>query len=680
VASVLRRARGPRRTRGLSRACGLRRAGGLVAAAVALAGSVAGCVNMPDNGPMGAISATPQSTAAAGNFIEPFPSAPSAGENPTDIVNGFLVASADYPVNKTIATAYLTSSAAKSWGPGWSVTVFKQINTIELSQAASPGPSDDGHTVVEATGSVQSAFNGSGQFVSTLNKDRSENSWSFRLLKVDGQWRIANPPKFRLLDVSQFQDYYKAQDLYFVNPSITPGAQDQPLVPDAVFVPVGTLATDLATNLVNALIPNLGSQPGENTWLQGAVTTFPVSAKLISVQLAGTTAVVNLSGLNSATSTELKQVSAQLAWTLATPRGAGPPPAIQSVELELNGKPWPPPPSICGVSQIRSPVQTQATYPCYNPYPSQPSGFSFTDHGQVWWRCAAETRAQQGYVGQVFSVFPVAGAASAPSCGDYVLENSTATPSPASLPAEYGTPSLTAISPDGKYLAYYAPDAKKIFIRAMSTKARPRPLQGAVGSGVTALSWNNNDDLWIAQNGNVYLAPLNQSASQVNSAPADVIDLSVAPDGVRVAFVVQGAVPTQTQVQLAAIITASTQAQSSPGHISPAESPTLGAPVQVAPELAHPDTLTWYDADNLIVLAGVGSSKTLAEVPVDGQDSSNEQQAPPGAISVTADGDQNALVVGLENNHLAISTGLEGPWQTLSVQGENPAYPTPVPG
>jgi hypothetical protein len=209
----------------------------------------------------------------------------------------------------------------------------------------------------------------------------------------------------------------------------------------------------------------------------------------------------------------------------------------------------------------------------------------------------------------------------------------------------------------------------------MSTKAKPHPVQGAVGSDVTALSWDNNDDLWIVQNGDVYLAPLNQSASQVDSAPADVTDLSVAPDGVRVAFVVQGASPAQTQVQLAAIITVSAPAQSSPNHGPPAETVTLGPPVQAGPGLTHPDRLTWYDADNLIVLAGGPSSMVLAEVPVDGQDSSDAQQAPPGAISVTADGDQNALVVGLDNNHLAVSTGLEGPWQTLSVQGENPAYP-----
>jgi hypothetical protein len=660
----------------------LRRAFGLAVAAVVLAGSVAGCVNMPDNGPMGAISAAPQSTTAAGNFIEPFPSAPSGGENPTDIVNGFLVASADYPVNKTIATAYLTNSAAKSWGPSWSVTVFKQVNTTELDQVASPGPGDGKQATVLADGNVQSAFNGSGQFVSTLNKGHIESSWSFRLVKVDGQWRIANPPSFRLLDGSQFQDYYKAQDLYFVNPSVPLSSknQNQALVPDSVFVPVGTLASDLATNLVNALLPVPGVQPGENTWLQGAVTTFPPGTKLISVVPAGTTAVVNLSGLGDATPIEREQVSAQLAWTLATPRGTGPPPAIQSIELEVDGKPWPPPSEVCGISQIRSPVQTQATYPCFNPYPSQPSGFSFTDHGQVWWRCAAETRAQQGYVGQVVPVLPATGSSTqATSCGQYVLENSTTRPPPVPPSTGSGTPSLTAVSPDARYVAYYSPDTKKVFVRAASAGAKagvkPHSVQGGVGAGVTALSWDSSNNLWIAQNGDVYLVPLGQSAVQIDSAPANVTDLSVAPDGVRVAFVVQGASSAETEVQLAAVSTSDSQAQSSPGHIAPAAPVTLGAPVQVGPDLAHPDTLTWYDADNLIVLAGNTSTRVLAEVPVDGQDSSDPQQAPSGAISVTADSDQNALVVGLEGSHLAVSTGLEGPWQILGVPGENPAYP-----
>ena len=97
--------------------------------------------------------------------------------------------------------------------------------------------------------------------------------------------------------------------------------------------------------------------------------------------------------------------------------------------------------------------------------------------------------------------------------------------------------------------------------------------------------------------------------------------------------------------------------------------------MQVGPDLAQPDTLTWYDADDLIVLAGSGARAALSEVPVDGQDSSSSQPAPAGANAITAAGGMNALVAGLSDNQLAVSTGLEGPWQPLAVPGQNPAYP-----
>jgi hypothetical protein len=649
------------------RAC-VRRACVLVAAAVALAGSVAGCVNMPDSGPMGAISATPQSTAAAGEVIEPFPSKPTPGESPKDIVTGFLAASASYPVNQAIAREYLTTSASKPWSPGWRVTVFNTLNVTEPAPASRPGTGRTRATI-QADGTVQSAFNGSGQFVAAQNKDKTANTWPFSLTKVSGQWRIVNPPNFRLLTVSQFQEFYRAQNLYFINPSIT-STTNLALIPDSVFVPVGTLATDLADNLVNALLPASDGQP-KSTLLQGAANPFPGGTKVIGVTLDGTTAVVNLSGLDKATSAVRMQVSAQLAWTLASPRVPGPPAAIQSIELELNGKPWTPPNLICGSNQIRSPVQTQATYPCYNPYPSQPSGFSFTGHGQVWWRCSAETRAQQGSVGQVVSVFHTARGASAPSCGEYVPTDSTATPPPVSLPSGSGMPSIAAISPDGNYVAYYSPDTKAIFAGPVSSAAALRPVPGVTGAGVAALSWDRDDDLWIAQNGNVLMAPLNGKAAQIGSAPADVTDLSVAPDGVRVAMVVQVG-SSSTEVDLTAIIPSGGSSQGHLGSLS--EAVSVGSPVQLGPDLVHPDTLTWYDADNLIVLAGI-SAKQLAEVPVDGQGSSNPQFVPDGTVSITADGSQNALIAGLSGSRLAVSTGLEGPWQFLTVLGQNPAYP-----
>jgi hypothetical protein len=127
-----------------------------------------------------------------------------------------------------------------------------------------------------------------------------------------------------------------------------------------------------------------------------------------------------------------------------------------------------------------------------------------------------------------------------------------------------------------------------------------------------------------------------------------------------------------TEVDLTAIIPSGGSSQGHLGSLS--EAVSVGSPVQLGPDLVHPDTLTWYDADNLIVLAGI-SAKQLAEVPVDGQDSSNPQFVPDGTVSITADGSQNALIAGLSGNRLAVSTGLEGPWQFLSVLGQNPAYP-----
>src|SRR5205807_9746045 len=95
----------------------------LTAAAV----SVAGCVGMPSSGPVGMFSASPQSTAPAEDFIGPFYSGPQPGWSPTEIVRGFLAASASYPANAAIARQYLVSSASRQWNPGWSVTVFRQL-------------------------------------------------------------------------------------------------------------------------------------------------------------------------------------------------------------------------------------------------------------------------------------------------------------------------------------------------------------------------------------------------------------------------------------------------------------------------------------------------------------------------------------------------------------------------
>jgi hypothetical protein len=408
--------------------------------------------------------------------------------------------------------------------------------------------------------------------------------------------------------------------------------------------------------------------------LQKAAGTFPAGTSLISVAQTGSTAIVNLGGLTKASTAVREQVSAQLAWTLATPR-AGPPAegAVQSVELELNGKPWIPPKSICGIRQARSLVQNQATYACYNPYPSQPVNLSFVSHGQVWSRCASEATVQHGLVGPVVSVLhPASAAELACDGGAPVLTKSLTTPAPVQVP-NIGTPTLAAVSPDGQYVAVYSPgnpDNRELSIGPVgSTKLN---YVANIGSGVTALSWDRNDELWVAENGDVLTVSVTGQAVPASSVPADVTDLSVAPDGVRIAFIVQD--ESTSLVDIAAIIRGNGTPQAQ--HGSPSEGLSIGLPVQVGPGLVQARSLAWYDADDLIVLAGA-SSPALWVVPVDGQASSISQPAPIGTDSITADGDANALVAGISSGGgtLAVSTGIEGPWQPLGVPGQNPAYP-----
>jgi hypothetical protein len=643
-----------------------------VVAAVAV--SVAGCVGMPGSGPVGVISATPQSTSPDGDVIEQLPAGPHGTQGPAEIVQGFLTASASYPANASIAREYLLSSVSREWNPGWSVTVFSKFNPY---QETLPPPKDHRAQVatVDVSGLVQSTFNGSGQIVSAGSQGGTAGSYHFSLTKVGGQWRISKPPPARrLLTVQQFADFYRSQDLYFTNPSVLPASADQPLVPDSVFVPVGTPTTELVTNLVKALLP-AGEGGPQSALLQKAAGTFPPGTSFISAAQTGSTAIVNLGGLTRASVTVKEQVSAQLAWTLATPRASpAAVAAVQSVELELNGKPFVPPKLICDIRQTRSPVQNQATYACYNPYPSQPANFSFVSHGQVWSRCGSEASVQHGLVGPVVSVLHPASSAGL-QCGGSapVPTKSVTTPAPVQGSA-IGTPSLAAVSPDRHYVAVYSPgnpDNKELSIGTVGSSAKLNPVSG-IGSGVTALSWDRNDELWVAENGNVFVVPVNGQAVPVSPVPAGVTDLSVAPDGVRLAFIVQDG--STSVVDIAAIIHTSPPQQEQRG--SPSQALPISLTVQVGPGLVQARSLAWYDVDNLIVLAGV-SSPALWIVPVDGQASSVSQPAPIGADSITADGTTNALVAGISTGGgtLSVSTGLEGPWQPLGVPGQYPAYP-----
>ena len=263
------------------------------------------------------------------------------------------------------------------------------------------------------------------------------------------------------------------------------------------------------------------------------------------------------------------------------------------------------------------------------------------------------------------------GAISSQPCGtrDFVIEGSTAAPAAqhSSLPAL----SMAAVSPDGKYLAVVNAARNAVYVGPVtdgtpSFSAKPR----LTGSVITALSWDGSDDLWVADDGSVTMLPPGSGTVPVLIS-GSVSALSVAPDGVRIAYIAQD--PGQPPALYLAAIGGGQQATSEPGL--PAEHLVIKEAAAIGSTLAFPAALTWYDADNLVVLNADSGGNTLWEVPVDGQLAQELPAIPSGVTSITADGTSNVLVAGLSGNSLAVSTSLEGPWLRLGNPGQNPAYP-----
>ena len=653
----------PGRGTGLGRGRWLARArrAGLVAVMVA---SVAGCVGMPNSGSPGTFGATPQDTTPDSHFIGAIPAGPASNWTPTEIVTGFLNASASYPVYKDIAREYLVSTAT-AWDPGWSVKVVDQLSPGRA--ALSP---DGRQAFVDVTGGVQASFNGSGQYVGAQQSRGgiTEADWQARLVKVDGHWRITNPPPFRMLTEPDFAEVYKAQDLYFFD------SGGQVLVPDAVFVPTGASQTSLVSNLVSALLDDPQTPWLKNGTTPAAVTEFPDGTKILNVAVDGTTATVNLGGAAaSATGTTLGQMSAQLVWTLTSQQQGSL--QIQAVQLEVRGQPWTPSGPCAGTGgSSQSPAQKLAMYGCFNPYPTaKSSAFYYVNDGQAWSRCASESQVMTGSIGSVVPVFSRTSMARLDQpCGGSVQAQFRGVPPP--QPRSLPPLSMVSVSPDSKYAAGVVPGRNVVDVWSSGGTT---PVSSLPGQGVTAIGWDRRDALWVAQNDVTSMVqPTGSGFTHIpipNGFGGKIIGLSIAPDGVRVAAIV--ATDSGNELELAAI---DRNVQSNGQLGQRISSVSIGQTVRLGANVPDPIALTWYDADDLLVLDGTGSGTALWDVPVDGQPAAKSPGVVPGAISITANSAQNALVVGLSDGQMEVSASLEGPWQTLGSNGQNPAFPVPA--
>ena len=594
-----------------------------------------GCATIPSSGPVRSLGQPQHGVIQGQDFPQLIPAPPGKGWTPVHVVFGFLAANASFAGNNAAAREYLTPGQARTWNPGSAVTVVSQP---KLKSAVVPnrltGQSGNNTQTVDVRGQELATLTGSGQYQPPAASAKQTISFPLRLMKIDGQWRIVNPPRQLLLSKPDFLRVYQPRNLYFFAPGARTLVTDAPgggtLVPDPVYVPLLATPTHLAADLVMALQQR---PPG---YLSGVTqTSLPPGTKVLGVRIEGPGAVVNLGGAVTRASTPvLESIAAQLVWTLTSSSYGRQ--AINSVKLEVDGVPPKLPGAVLGNFEL-------AKYSGMVPRPVAAGGLYLVGKGgavQVLPPSQATTppRLVLGKAGT--GLIPMTSIAVSPDSG----ERSIGGVSPGA-----GERSIAGISPDGRTV-YFGALAKGAALGSW------RP-----GGRITSLSWDASGDLWVAAGNGIWLrrpgrkAPVAVDNGQL--PPGDrVTALRVAPDGVRIAMIVRGKAGSLLEIGAVKLGAHTASIQLTP----------------IGSGILDPAQLSWYNPDNLIVLARTGSAHPLlAEVPVSGG-----EPIPIGAElhtrSIATAGSQ--IVAGLRGDRLVTLSGPDGSWEPLG-PGQDPAYP-----
>ncbi|QMW65573.1 GerMN domain-containing protein [Mumia sp. ZJ1417] len=261
-------------------------------AALSLGALLAGCVSIPDGGPVRVVEdGRPQQVSPA----RIRPAGPADGASPRDIVNGFLQAMMSSPVRYDIARRFLTDGAGDDWRPEESVTVYS------LSSVAEPEERSGAESVAVDI-AREAVLTEQGRF--TVPAAR-EQHFDLTLVQEDEQWRIADPPPGALITDAFFEDYYDAVNAYYFD------SAGEQLVAAPVHLPDDEgRPTDLVSSLLGGPDGVLGGQARSflpSTWKLAA----PVEVDDQGV------ALVRFAGSDSGVSVgDRERLSAQLVWSL----------------------------------------------------------------------------------------------------------------------------------------------------------------------------------------------------------------------------------------------------------------------------------------------------------------------------------------------------------------------------
>ncbi len=235
---------------------------------------------------------------------------PREGMSTTQVVQGFLAASASFDGDHAVARQFLTPAASATWDTNAGVTVYEGAATLnELGRS------------VQLLGAEAGHISTNGRY--TVNGPGKELRETFSLEQVSGEWRIANLPEGLLLSQSDVDRAFRSFAVYFFNPAF------DTLVPDPRMIPV--VGSGLATTLVRRLVA------GPSEWLLPAVRTgFPdkVGLNIDAVPIESGVARVDLTANARQADDRTRQaLSQQIVWTLRQL------PDVKAVEITAGGQP-----------------------------------------------------------------------------------------------------------------------------------------------------------------------------------------------------------------------------------------------------------------------------------------------------------------------------------------------------
>lgn len=292
---------------------------------------LSGCVTVPTSGPAERIEGQ---APACRNCVNVDVAPPSFGDEPKQIVEGYLRATSNYQPNYAVAKQYLTKAAAEKWRPEDGASIY----------SGTPAASGKSTVILD------------GRLIGSLGSDRTytaKNSplkVNFGVVSEDGQWRISKPPPGLLVAEYSFLTFYKSYNIYFIGNGTS-------LVPDPIYLPNLPNQANIASVLMKALLT------GPSKWLQPAVTSaIPANTALSvdSVTVQDGVAEVPLSdAVLPLNDRQRSLLTAQVVYTLKQAAG------VERVVFKVNQKPF----SVPGADEDSFEVSVDAVPPDVDPIP-----------------------------------------------------------------------------------------------------------------------------------------------------------------------------------------------------------------------------------------------------------------------------------------------------------------------